>query len=297
MNVYRVELLDFFRVNLPFDWNHVPRVQHQNPVTMHLQTLLLGLLTAAPALSASCPAKPPQPPPPPPAFANGALLRIMPLGDSITRGVGATSSNGYRKRLVSELEKLANVSMVGTERDGDFAGGADRTRHEGHGGFVIDAIRAEALQPEALAALKPNVVLVHAGTNDAARNLGVAAAGERFERLLVDVRAAASRDAVVIASTMIPAQGDEVVDGRIAAMNRDYVARLERLSAADERIRWVDFGGVRDAEARLDPSPGAGNFKDTLHPNDKGYAFMADRWVEAIKAAETLGLIKKPDEI
>ncbi|ELQ34267.1 hypothetical protein OOU_Y34scaffold00777g25 [Pyricularia oryzae Y34] len=72
---------------------------------MHLQTLLLGLLTAAPALSASCPAKPP------PAFANGALLRIMPLGDSITRGVGATSSNGYRKRLVSELEKLANVSM------------------------------------------------------------------------------------------------------------------------------------------------------------------------------------------
>ncbi|TLD18606.1 hypothetical protein PspLS_10110 [Pyricularia sp. CBS 133598] len=259
---------------------------------MHPQTLLLGLLAATPTLSASCPAKPP------PAFANGALLRIMPLGDSITRGAGATSSNGYRKRLVSELEKMAKVSMVGTNRDGDFAGAENtRTRHEGHGGFIIDDIRAEALQPEALRAFKPNIVLVHAGTNDAARNVSVTTAGERFERLLVDVRAAASKDAVVIASTMIPAQGDEAVNARIAAMNKDYVARLERLSAADARIRWVDFGGVGGAGARLDPSPGAGNFKDTLHPNDKGYAFMADRWVEAIKTAEALGLIKKPDEI
>ncbi|TLS22545.1 uncharacterized protein PpBr36_09892 [Pyricularia pennisetigena] len=135
--------------------------------------------------------------------------------------VGATNTDGYRKRLATELERVANVFMVGTKRTSDFG--------EGDG---------------------------------------------EFERLLVDVRAAASSDAVVIASTMIPAQGDEVV----SAMNRDYVARLERLAAADERIS-------------------AGNFRDELHPNDKGYAFMADCWVEPIKVAEVLGLIKKPDEI
>ncbi|TLD07491.1 hypothetical protein PgNI_10877 [Pyricularia grisea] len=93
-------------------------------MNLYLQTLLFGLITVSPALTASDPTVPP----PAPAFANGALLRIMPLGDSITQGSGSTNSNGYHKRLVSELEKTTKASMIGTNHDGDFAAPDGGTR-------------------------------------------------------------------------------------------------------------------------------------------------------------------------
>ncbi|KAI6370823.1 hypothetical protein MCOR25_004114 [Pyricularia grisea] len=123
---------------------------------------------------------------------------------------------------------------------------------------------------------------------------------ERLKRLLVHLRDAASRDVVVIASMRTPSQGDEVVDRRIAAMKRDYVARLERLSPADGRIRWVELGfrGCQGCREEVGSQPRGRQVQGQVAPpTTRGILSWWAGWVEAIKAAEGLGLIQKPDEI
>jgi hypothetical protein len=56
--------------------------------------------------------------------AKDFFLRVMPLGASITEGVGSEKSghNGYRKLLRSQLRwKGWNVNMVGSKQDGTMA--------------------------------------------------------------------------------------------------------------------------------------------------------------------------------
>jgi hypothetical protein len=60
-------------------------------------------------------------------------VRIMPLGDSITKGSGSTSFNGYRRPLFKKLEAASHsIDFVGSQLDGsiDF----DRN-HEGRSGW------------------------------------------------------------------------------------------------------------------------------------------------------------------
>lgn len=54
--------------------------------------------------------------------AQDFYLRIMPLGASITQGVGSSDGNGYRKLLRQQLRwKGWKVNMVGSKQDGNMA--------------------------------------------------------------------------------------------------------------------------------------------------------------------------------
>jgi hypothetical protein len=88
------------------------------------------------------------------------LLRIMPLGASITEGIGSDPRNVYRKLLRDVLRsKGFNVNMVGSQSTGNF----NDKQHEGHSGKVIGEITD--LMDCGLNQ-KPNLVLINAGTND-----------------------------------------------------------------------------------------------------------------------------------
>jgi len=95
-------------------------------------------------------------------------LRIMPLGDSITWGyaVGQPSgSNGYRQQLLTELVSSGyKVDFIGTQPTGT----RPDNDNEGHPGYRISQIQVAAVIALTLPTLAPcpNVVLVHAGTND-----------------------------------------------------------------------------------------------------------------------------------
>lgn len=57
-----------------------------------------------------------------PRQSNQALLRILPLGASITMGLKFTDQNGYRKALRDKLRHEGwEVNMVGTKSDGTMA--------------------------------------------------------------------------------------------------------------------------------------------------------------------------------
>ena len=73
------------------------------------------------------------------AVADNPVLRIMPLGDSITEGAGATSTAGYRGPLWTLLANAGyNVDYVGSNTTNqDKTNGMDPD-HEGHGGWRLD---------------------------------------------------------------------------------------------------------------------------------------------------------------
>ena len=93
-------------------------------------------------------------------------VRIMPLGDSITRGwYGSAYSWGYRKPLYVSLTNGGyNFDFVGGQTDGNFPD----PQHEGHDGWQADNI-LPYLQGW-LNTHRPDVVLLHIGTNDVTWN-------------------------------------------------------------------------------------------------------------------------------
>ena len=92
-------------------------------------------------------------------------VRIMPLGDSITRGLiipePGVVPGGYRTRLFQRLTReWRPVEFVGSANDNP--GECPSPNHEGHGGCRIDELLAGI--DGWLAAACPDIVLVHAGT-------------------------------------------------------------------------------------------------------------------------------------
>lgn len=97
--------------------------------------------------------------------ADKVLLRIMPLGASITQGLETgldeALHEGYRRHLRDQLRYWGyEVNMVGSRVNGNFKD----NQHEGHPGYQISQINA--LSKNSYTTRKPNLVLINAGTND-----------------------------------------------------------------------------------------------------------------------------------
>ena len=125
------------------------------------------------------------------------LVRIMPLGDSITQG-GYTA--GYRPELASLLKAAGySTEFVGSQQNGlpDFA---DRG-HEGHPGFLIGDVSAQAATW--VEAAKPDVVLLLIGTNDALRSPDPKHSLDRLATLVAKIERSAPH-AHVLVSSVIP---------------------------------------------------------------------------------------------
>ncbi|MER6916022.1 GDSL-type esterase/lipase family protein [Streptomyces sp. NPDC000594] len=182
-------------------------------------------------------------------------LAVMPLGDSITLGVGSGARTGYRPALARMLAQDApDVQFVGSMRD------ADGTRHEGHSGWRIDQISANV--ERWMADSKPNLVLLHIGTNDMNRNHQVDTAPQRLAGLIDQIHTSSPRTAIVVAS-LVPA-ADRTVQARVNAYNRAIPGIVADRAQRGYRITQVSMGTLTVAD--LD---------DHLHPNDNGYRKMA----------------------
>src|ERR1043165_8891523 len=92
-------------------------------------------------------------------------VRIMPLGDSITAGPGC-----WRAFLWNQLQTAGytNIDFVGGVADGGGCnpGFAYDFDHEGHSGFAPTGIADNNQLPPWLNAARPDVVVMHLGTND-----------------------------------------------------------------------------------------------------------------------------------
>ncbi|MDH6120578.1 SGNH/GDSL hydrolase family protein [Kitasatospora sp. GAS204B] len=191
-------------------------------------------------------------------------LRVMPLGDSITVGVGSTDSNGYRLPLWNLITQQSDftASFVGSQRDGNF----EQPWHEGHSGWMIDDLRANA--DDWLADSEPDVILLHIGINDLDRGDDKPHAADRLAAL-IDQIFDDRPGATVAVMGLIPTTGG--LQDLVKQFNQQAQDLVPGELQLGRHLNYVDPPALTAAE-----------FYDRLHPDDLGYARMANSFFGAL---------------
>jgi lysophospholipase L1-like esterase len=210
-------------------------------------------------------------------ISNGVNLRILPLGDSITYGVGSSDGNGYRLALQNMLSGN-NVQYVGSQHSGSMANNSN----EGHSGAVISQIAKFAyLSLKQL----PNVILLMAGTNDMNIPTDPNTASDRLGSL-IDELVIAVPDAVILVAQLIP------------STTKSTETNIENFNAAVEGIVAVRANAKKKVLlVDMSKAVTTSDLADGLHPNDEGYIKMAATWYNAIQQASLNGWISPPQAV
>jgi lysophospholipase L1-like esterase len=212
----------------------------------------------------------------PASAASSTPLRVMPLGDSITWGVGSSTGNGYRAPLWDKLAADGHpLDFVGTGR----AGSMSDPDNEGHSGYRIDQIAA--LADASLTRYRPNVVTLEIGTNDLNGNYQVPTATARLKSLVNQITVAAPDATVLVASLVVSTSGSE--EQHRAAYNQAIPQIVSDAQAAGKRVAYVDMSSLTTAD-----------LADALHPNDAGYQKMADAFHRGVQDADRAGWLRNP---
>ncbi|PQE05900.1 carbohydrate esterase family 3 protein [Rutstroemia sp. NJR-2017a BVV2] len=210
------------------------------------------------------------------ATAGGKILRIQPLGNSITFGYLSSDGNGYRLGLQDLLLADGNtVQYVGSVQ----AGNMTDNFNEGHPGAVIEQIAqyARLSLPEL-----PNVVLLMAGTNDMNGLVNISGAPARLANLLDEINTAVPGVTTVVAQ-LTPA-ANVTVEKAIEAFNAEIPKVVSSKVAAGQKVSVVnmmDYVTVND-------------LRDGLHPTDHGYQQMAQAWFKGIQQVQLDGWVSQP---
>ncbi|MER7757901.1 ricin-type beta-trefoil lectin domain protein [Kitasatospora sp. NPDC097643] len=212
----------------------------------------------------------------PASAASSTPLRVMPLGDSITWGLGSSTGNGYRGPLWDGLAADGHpLDFVGTGRNGSMSD----PDNEGHSGYRIDQIAA--LADAALTRYRPNVVTLEIGTNDFNGNFQPTTAGARLKSL-VDRITADVPDATVLLASLIVSTNSTVEQYR-PGYNQAISQIVSDAQAAGKHVAYVDMSAMTTAD-----------LADSLHPNDAGYQKMADAFRRGVQTADAAGWLKAP---
>ncbi|CEL02278.1 hypothetical protein ASPCAL03450 [Aspergillus calidoustus] len=205
------------------------------------------------------------------------LLRVMPLGASITVGYQSSDGNGYRKPLREQLRYAGwGVDMVGSLTNGTMKD----NQNEGHFGDTIEQIAAAAARS---VGMQPNVILINAGTNDALHNSAIRGAGSRIDTLLSDLFTAIPNTTIILSTLIANTHAQRVVQ-RISGEYRNVAARRR---AAGDRVVLAEMSYFVGSEYLVDGT----------HPDDDGYRAMAAVWWAGIQEAERAGFLVAPNEV
>lgn len=198
-------------------------------------------------------------------------VRVMPLGDSITQANAL--HNSYRRPLWLKLRQVGyRVDFVGSTRK--HLGGPPPQQdfdldHEGHWGWRVDEVLQ---QIEAWSrAARPDIVLVHLGTNDLA-------SGERSDGVIGEMRSLiqalrrVNPRVKVLVAELIPLQGSEPQFQQFNAQIRSLAAEM---TTSESPVIAVDQFTGFDVQK---------DTYDGCHPNESGEQKIADRWFAALQS-------------
>ncbi|KAK5000912.1 hypothetical protein LTR66_000329 [Elasticomyces elasticus] len=212
--------------------------------------------------------------------ALGVPLRILPLGDSITFGYRSSDGNGYRLDLLNHLTNSGSqVTYIGSVTDG---GNMANKANEGHVGYTISQIAAATVNT---LRQEPNVVLLHAGTND--MNLDPPpdpydAAPQRLASLIDEVLCTCPNTTLIVAQIISSTNGG--TSGRVPVYNTAIPGIVAERVKKGFKVLTVDMSSI-----------GGSRLIDGLHPTDQGYDDMATLWYQALEQASSKGWITPPE--
>lgn len=152
----------------------------------------------------------------------------------------------------------------------------DNPEHEGYERVLIADL--EPMVSGHLAPLKPDVVLLHVGTNDCANNYQTSTM-QRYGKLL-DMILAELPGVPVLVGTMMKAWVKDT-ESCLQGFNTKLKELVEGDEYRERKVMLVDMGGVKE-EVMV----------DFLHPNDNGYGVMAEAWYDAIEEARRRGWVR-----
>lgn len=203
-------------------------------------------------------------------------LSIMCVGDSITTGCEPLE-NSYRLDLLTHLEmdgsNCNKITYVGPISYGSMKP-ATQNRIDAVMGRKICETR-DALE-KSLPVWKPDVILLHTGTNDVVPH-EVTPEGlvEQVDGLLQYI-ADTAPGCVTLVALIIPAAFRLP---QICRFNDHVREKVEGRRRRGERFLPVDM--VKEYPD--------GAFRDIAHPNGKGFEFMAGKWAEGLEVCNGFG--------
>ena len=214
-----------------------------------------------------------------PCPTDGTTCKILPFGDSITRGAKSSDDGGYRAPLYKLiLAGRQKATFTGSQAHGpaQISGQAFPRNHEGHAGWTIDPgynmlsssySGISKLVPSPALDANPNIILLMIGTNDLfARD--TANMATRLE-VLVDKVAENAPKALIVLAQLTPLGHD---DPNLTAYNAKIPGIVQAHAAKGQHIIGVDMSKLPTSQ-----------LADGTHPTDQGYAYMANIWYAAIK--------------
>lgn len=251
------------------------------------------------------------------APAINPFLKIMPLGDSVTRGGTLSTSShgaaGYRRPLINLLKGLGytftfdggyDIDFIGTQLSGNRDLFFDR-EHNGFSGFQIHnpeslVVSLYQILESLLTANPPDAILLHVGTNDPRANDNSANMVNELNNFL-DLIYSFDSDIYVILAKIIN-RGNPDPQSNLQDTVSAYNDKIQTM--ADDRISQGDKLLVVDMETGaginydIDSSFPftSGDMTDNLHPNDIGYDKMAAVWFDGLVELLTPKLSLPSDE-
>ena len=212
-----------------------------------------------------------------------ATVRILPLGDSMTKGSTQTTAEAshptYRYWLWNDLKKNGyDVDFVGSWTAPNFPFDFDQD-NEGHGGYmtggILNGVAGDPRQGKLadwLAKYQFDVVLLMLGTNDVLNSVPTDESVRNLEGIIAQLRAR-NPNAVILLAKIPPTSFPRP---NLEALNAAIPGVASRLSTAQSPIVVVDmyagYDGVADNQAPLG-----------IHPAESGEKKIAARWQAALR--------------
>lgn len=225
-----------------------------------------------------------------PAAAAAPAGKVLPLGDSITLGVGDGRScvggpngstckiGGYRPRLANELKNHAHTfDFIGTKRSGpDSLTDKD---HEGNSGFLIGQLYSPW---DANKSKNPDIVLLMAGTNDIYSGQA-ANAPQRLGFLIDRILQTASVKHVIVAKIPPFVNSTKCAEKPNAGQLDPQVQNFNNtipgvVAARGSRASWVDMYSIISKSTDM---------ADCVHPDQSGYEKIGTAWYNKIASRLT----------
>lgn len=171
------------------------------------------------------------------------------------------------------------MTFIGREKSGTMA----NNENEGHPGFPIGPV-GNTGKPDY--SLRPNVVLLMAGTNDVVFNINLETAPLTMAKVIDEIIDSCPDAALLVAQ--IPMLLDPVWEEKRVALNTAISDVVEARFNASKQVALASMD--RFAAQHL-------NVTDGIHPTDEGYKHIAAAWYDAIVRADEKGWIKAPVHI
>jgi lysophospholipase L1-like esterase len=201
-------------------------------------------------------------------FSSDHLVRIMAMGDSITQAFTGTPS--YRYYLYNLLKDAGfGVDFVGSMIDATNGSPSNLNfdqNHEGHSGWRADELANHAA--EWAAEFKPEVLLLHAGSNDVEQGQSTDSTINDLRNIINAVRSQVP-DVKVLLAQIIPSAGH---DAAVAALNGAIPSLAAELSDDLSPVTVVD----------MNSGFSLGDTFDGIHLTATGENKMAHQWFDAL---------------